>query len=107
MNVQFAELAAKGEMLLWGDVLIAEEDHQILGERARWISSMVRLEKRACEIDARDLRADDRGEFFRRQWFRKAGFRRRCADSGVPACWPASSCESPLIIRHDVSSGGS
>ena len=34
MNVQLAELAAEGEMLVRRDVLVAEEDHEIFGERA-------------------------------------------------------------------------
>ena len=34
MDVQFAELAAEGEMLLRRDVLVAEEDHEVFGERA-------------------------------------------------------------------------
>ena len=34
MDVQFAELAAEGQMLLRGDVLVAEEDHEVFGERA-------------------------------------------------------------------------
>ena len=34
MDVQFAELAAEGEMLLGRDVLVAEKDHEIFGERA-------------------------------------------------------------------------
>ena len=34
MDVQFAEQAAEGEMLLRRDVLVAEEDDEIFGERA-------------------------------------------------------------------------
>ena len=34
MNVQLAEFPAEGEMLLRRDVLVAEEDHEIFGERA-------------------------------------------------------------------------
>ena len=34
MDVQFAELAAEGEVLLGRDMLVAEKDHEILGERA-------------------------------------------------------------------------
>ena len=33
MDVQLAELAAEGEMLLRRDVLVAEEDHEVFGER--------------------------------------------------------------------------
>ena len=32
--MQVAELAAEGEMLLRADVLVAEEDHEVFGERA-------------------------------------------------------------------------
>ena len=34
MDVQFAELAPEGEMLLRRDVLVAKEDHEIFGQRA-------------------------------------------------------------------------
>ena len=34
MDVQIAELAAEGEMLLRRDVLVAEEDHEVFGQRA-------------------------------------------------------------------------
>src|SRR5947208_16736115 len=66
--MQIAELAPEGEMLLRGDVLIPEEDHEIFGERAM---NLVHLAVRArivgnqfADIDAGNLRADDRGEFF-------------------------------------------
>ena len=66
MNVQFAELAAEGEMLLRRDVLVAEEDHEIFGERAMDLvhRRSERFDERACDIDAGNLRADDRGQFF-------------------------------------------
>src|SRR3954453_3661252 len=66
MDVQFAELAPEGEMLLRRDVLVAKEDHQVFGQRpmdlvhlAVW-ARIVRDE--LAEIDAGNLRADDRGE---------------------------------------------
>ena len=34
MDVQFAEQPAEGEMLLRRDVLVAEEDDEVLGQRA-------------------------------------------------------------------------
>ena len=65
MDVQLAELAAEGEMLLRRDRLVAEEDHEIFRERAM---DLVHLAVRAlvrdqlAEIDAGNLRADDRGQ---------------------------------------------
>jgi hypothetical protein len=51
MNVQLAELASESEMLLRSDVLVAEEDHEIFGERTMdFIHGPVG--KRAGEIDA-------------------------------------------------------
>src|SRR3984893_2437161 len=68
MDVQFAELAAEGEMLLWADVLVAKKDHEIFGERAM---DLVHLAVGArvvgnelADIDARYFRADDRRELF-------------------------------------------
>ncbi|MHC2381790.1 hypothetical protein ACVIHA_006188 [Bradyrhizobium liaoningense] len=73
MDMQFAELAAEGEMLLRRDVLIAEEDHEVFGKRAMDLVHLpvgagVALDERA-DIDARDFRADDRGELFDRNGF--------------------------------------
>ena len=66
--MQFAELAAEGEMLVRRDVLVAKEDHEIFGERAM---DLVHLAIGArivgdelADIDAGDFRADDRGELF-------------------------------------------
>ena len=65
--MQFAELAAEGEMLVRADVLVAEEDHEIFGERAMDFvhlaigARVVRDE--LADVDAGDFRADDRGEF--------------------------------------------
>src|SRR2546430_7375953 len=63
MDMQLAELAAEGEMLVWGDVLIPEEDHEIFGQRA---VDLVHgpVGERTSEIDARYFRADDRGQLF-------------------------------------------
>jgi hypothetical protein len=68
MHMQFAELAAEGEMLVGADVLVAKEDHEIFGERA---VDLVHLAVGArivgnelADIDAGNLRADDRGELF-------------------------------------------
>ena len=61
MNVQVAEPAAEGQMLVRRDVLVAEEDHEVFGERAMdFVHRPVR--QRACQIDAGNLRADDRGQ---------------------------------------------
>ena len=62
--MQVAELAAEGEMLLRTDVLVAEEDHEVLGERTMdlvhlAVGRRVAVDQLA-EIDARNLRADDR-----------------------------------------------
>src|SRR5450759_2571393 len=62
MNVQLAEPASEGKMLLRGDVLVAKEDHEIFCERAMDLVHRP-VGERACQIDARYLRADDRGEF--------------------------------------------
>src|SRR3954467_4287404 len=59
MDVQIAELAAEGEMLLRGDVLVAEEDHEVFGKRAMDLVHGA-VGQRAREIDAGDLGADDR-----------------------------------------------
>ena len=68
MDVQVAELAAEGEMLLRRDVLVAEEDDEVFGQRAM---DLVHLAVGArivgdefCDIDAGNLRADDRGQLF-------------------------------------------
>src|ERR1022692_3998875 len=70
MNMQFAELAAEGEMLVRGDVLIPEEDHEIFGERAMdLIHLAVRgrvVGDQSADVDTGYLGADDRGEFFHR-----------------------------------------
>jgi len=68
--MQFAELAPKGEMLLRRDVLVAEEDHEVFGERAvnlvhGPVGARV-LGDEFADIDAGYLGADDRGELFNR-----------------------------------------
>src|SRR5882672_4703143 len=63
MDMQLAELAAEGEMLLRRDMLVAEEDHEVLGKRA--VDFVHRpIGQRAREIDPRYFRADDRGQLF-------------------------------------------
>src|SRR6266566_1712324 len=73
MDMQLAELAAEGEMLLWGDVLIPEEDHEIFGQRA---VDLVHgpVGERTSEIDARYFRADDRGQLFDPDGLIRRGF---------------------------------
>jgi hypothetical protein len=70
MKMQLAELAAEGEMLLRGNVLVAEEDDEIFGQRA---VDLVHLPVGACvaldelpDVHARDFRADDGRELFDR-----------------------------------------
>jgi hypothetical protein len=59
MEVQFSEAAAEIEVLVLADVLVAEEDHQVLRQRA--VDLLERLvAQRLREIDTGDLRADDR-----------------------------------------------
>ena len=60
VDVQLAEFAAEIEMLLLAEVLVAEENDQILGQRA---VDLVHLPvARRAQIDAADLAADDRGQ---------------------------------------------
>ena len=59
MEVQFAEAAAEIEVLVLADVLVAEEDHQVLRQRAVDLLEGL-VAQRLREIDAADLRADDR-----------------------------------------------
>ena len=62
MDVQLAELAAEFQVLLLRDVLVAEEDHEVFGERAMdLVHGAVR--QRAREINAGNLGADDRRQF--------------------------------------------
>ena len=61
MDVQLAEVAAERQMLLLRQMLVAEEDHEVLGQRAM---DFVHLSgcRAASQIDAADLCADDRRE---------------------------------------------
>src|SRR5882757_7065067 len=59
MDVQVAEQAAEGDVLVERDHLVAEEDHRVLGQRAMDLV-LLAVGKRPAEIDAADLRADDR-----------------------------------------------
>lgn len=66
--MQLAELAAEGEVLLRRDVLVAEEDDEVLGERAvdlvhLPVGAGIAIDELA-DIDARDFRADDGRELF-------------------------------------------
>src|SRR5882757_4740598 len=65
-------------MLLGANVLVAEEDDEVFGQRAM---DLVHLAVRPlavgdepADIDAGDLRADDRGQFFDRDGFIGLGF---------------------------------
>ena len=59
VDVQLAEQPAEGEVLVGRDVLVAEEDDEVLGERAVDLVQLA-VRQRLGEIDAGDLRADDR-----------------------------------------------
>ena len=70
MNMQLAELAAEGEMLLGADVLVAKEDHEIFGERAvDFVHLAVGtrfVRDKLADIDAGNLRADHGRQLFHR-----------------------------------------
>ena len=76
--MQFAELAAEGEMLLRGDLLVAKEDHEVFGERAMDFvhlaigARIVRDE--LADVDAGNFRADDRREFLDADGLVRLGF---------------------------------
>ena len=62
--MQLAEQAAEGQVLVGRDVLVAEEDHEVLGERAMdlvhlAVGARIAVDELA-DVDAGDLRADDR-----------------------------------------------
>ena len=59
MDVQLAEAAAEVEVLVLGDMLVAEEDHQVLRQRAVDLLEGL-VAERLRQIDAADLGADDR-----------------------------------------------
>src|SRR4029078_11286598 len=82
MNMQIAEPAAEGEMLLRGDVLVAEEDHEGFGERAMDLGHGPGRQ-RTGEIDTGNLRADDRRELFDADGLIGFGF-----TGGVPITGP-------------------
>ncbi len=74
MDVQLAEQPAESQMLLRRDVLVAEEDDDVLGQRP--VDLVHRpVGQRLGEIDAIDLRADDRGQLVDADRF----IRLRCA----------------------------
>src|ERR1700739_4156217 len=75
VDVQLAELATEVEMLLFRDILVAEEDHQVLCQRAvdfleRLVAQWLR------QGNAADLRANDRRQLIDRDrvvWRRVVG----------------------------------
>src|SRR5437773_788348 len=78
MYVQLAELAAEGEMLLRRDVLVAEEDHEVFGERAMdlvhlAVGTALAVDELA-DVDAGNLRADDRRQLLDRDGLVGLGF---------------------------------
>ena len=100
-------LRPKARCCCRGDVLVAEEDHEVFGQRAM---DLVHLAVGArivgdelADIDAGNFRADDRRQFFDARWSRRVRTRRRCGDSGDPACRTASTSafsQSFSIERH-------
>ena len=81
MDVQLAEQPAEAEMLGRREVLVAEEDDQVLRQRAVQLVHRP-VGQRLGEIDAADLRTDDGRELVHRHGF--IGLRRRggAGDSG-------------------------
>ena len=63
MNVELAEASAEGLVLVDGELLIAEEDHQV-AHQCRMNFVELQRGERLPKIDAEDLRADGRGERF-------------------------------------------
>src|SRR5215831_13703978 len=59
VEVQIAEQPAESEVLVLGQMLVAEENHQILGKRAMDLVEGA-VAERLREIDPADLTADDR-----------------------------------------------
>jgi hypothetical protein len=68
MDVQFAEVAAERQMLLRRQMLIAEEDHGVLGQCSVDLVHLA-VRGRSREIGAADFRADDRRELIDRDRF--------------------------------------
>jgi hypothetical protein len=62
MDVQIAKQPAKAEVLIFAQMLIAEEYHQILGERAVDLVEST-IAERLRQIDPANLTADNRGQF--------------------------------------------
>ena len=65
MEMQLTELAAEDEMLLRRDVLVAEEDDEVFGERAMDLVHLAVgagiVRDQLADVDAGDFRADDGG----------------------------------------------
>ena len=68
MDVQLAEFAPEGELLFRGDALVAEEDHEMLGERTVDLVELAVGARCAgdqfADVDAGDFSADDRRQLF-------------------------------------------
>ena len=64
MDVQLAEFAAEGEMLIRRDGLVAEEDHEMFGQRTVDLVDLAVgarvIRDQPADVDAGDLGADDR-----------------------------------------------
>jgi hypothetical protein len=59
MNVEIAKEAAKGEVLVLAQVLVAEEDHRVFSERAMDFVDCA-IAERLRQVDATNLASDDR-----------------------------------------------
>jgi hypothetical protein len=73
VDVQFAEQAAKAEVLIFRQMLVAEEDDEVLGERAVELVEGA-VAERPRQVDSANLGANDRGQLVDRDRV----IRRRC-----------------------------
>ena len=62
VDVQIAEQAPEGEMLVLAQMLVAEKDHRVFGERAMDLVDRL-VAERARQVDAAHFGADDRRQF--------------------------------------------
>ena len=77
MDVQLAKPPAKGRVLLEGQILIAEEQDEVFGERLLE-AIQCRVVERTGQVDPRDLGTDDR-----RDWINPQCWRHGSGRSGV------------------------
>ena len=100
MDVQLAEQPAEGQVLVGRDVLVAEEDDAVLGQRPVQLVVLA-VAERLAEVDAVDLRADDR-----RQLVDGDGLVRRAFVGRVPVAGAGvaaqRSLHGSLLLQPDV-----